>query len=65
MNDEKENVNEKEQPVSNPQKNNDRIQVLPIIGQIEGHSVLPSQTKSTKYEQVLPQLISFETDPNY
>ncbi|MBU5455796.1 ClpP family protease [Caproiciproducens sp. MSJ-32] len=36
------------------------IQVLPIIGQIEGHQVLPAQAKATKYEHVIPQLISFE-----
>ena len=33
------------------------IVVLSIIGQIEGHSVLPPQTKSTKYEHIIPQLI--------
>ena len=36
------------------------IQILPIIGQIEGHVVLPPQTKSTKYEHIIPQLISME-----
>lgn len=39
-----------------------RIQMVPIIGQIEGHNVLPPQTKSTKYEHLLPQLIDFEND---
>ena len=39
-----------------------RIQVLPIIGQIEGHSALSPQTKTTKYEHVIPQLIAIETD---
>ncbi|MBE6054699.1 MAG: Clp protease, partial [Clostridium sartagoforme] len=36
------------------------IQILPIIGQIEGHQVLPAQTKATKYEHVIPQLIAME-----
>lgn len=36
------------------------IQILPIIGQIEGHVVLPPQTKATKYEHIIPQLISME-----
>lgn len=36
------------------------IQILPIIGQIEGHEVLPAQNKTTKYEHVIPQLISME-----
>ncbi|OCB01031.1 ClpP family protease [Clostridium beijerinckii] len=39
---------------------NKRIQVLSIIGQIEGHSVLPPQTKATKYEHIIPQLIDIE-----
>lgn len=43
--------------LSNPNK---RIQVLSIIGQIEGHSVLPPQTKATKYEHIIPQLIDIE-----
>lgn len=38
----------------------EKIQILPIIGQIEGHLNLPPQTKSTKYEHVIPQLISME-----
>ena len=43
--------------LTNPNK---RIQVLSIIGQIEGHSVLPPQTKATKYEHIIPQLIDIE-----
>jgi ATP-dependent protease ClpP protease subunit len=38
----------------------DRIYVLPIIGQIEGHTNLPPQAKTTKYEHVIPQLVSLE-----
>lgn len=37
-----------------------RIQFIQIIGQIEGHAVLSSQTKTTKYEHVIPELISME-----
>jgi ATP-dependent protease ClpP protease subunit len=40
------------------------IQVLTIIGQIEGHITLPSQNKTTKYEHVLPQLMAVEQDPD-
>lgn len=40
--------------------NTQRIQVVPIIGQIEGHGVLSPQTKTTKYEHIIPQLISME-----
>jgi ATP-dependent protease ClpP protease subunit len=43
-------------------KQDERIQVLPIIGQIEGHSALSPQTKTTRYEHVIPQLIAIETD---
>lgn len=38
----------------------ERIQILPIIGQIEGHQVLGPMVKSTKYEHVLPQLFAAE-----
>ncbi len=36
------------------------IQTLIIIGQIEGHIVLPAQNKTTKYEHVIPQLVAIE-----
>lgn len=42
----------------------ERIQILPIIGQIEGHTILSPQTKTTRYEHVIPQLINFETNEN-
>ncbi len=37
-----------------------RIYCLTIIGEIEGHSILPPQSKTTKYEHVIPQLVSIE-----
>ena len=39
------------------------IHCLTIIGQIEGHTILPSQDKTTKYEHVIPQLIGVEQSP--
>lgn len=42
-----------EEPVSN-------IHCLTIVGQIEGHLLLPPQNKTTKYEHVIPQLIAVE-----
>lgn len=36
------------------------IHSLVIAGQIEGHYLLPSGTKSTKYEHVIPQLVGVE-----
>lgn len=37
-----------------------KIYCLTIIGEIEGHSVLPEQSKTTKYEHVIPQLVAIE-----
>ena len=39
-----------------------RISMLTIIGEIEGHECLPSTTKTTKYEQVLPKLAAIDED---
>lgn len=50
----------KEFGTANSSSNDQSIQILPIIGQIEGHVVLPPQTKATKYEHIIPQLISME-----
>jgi len=36
------------------------IYVLTIVGQVEGHQLLPSDSKSTKYEHVLPLLAMIE-----
>ena len=36
------------------------IHVLTIVGQIEGHQVLPTTSKSTKYEHVMPLLALVE-----
>ena len=36
------------------------IYTLTIVGQIEGHQVLPESVKTTKYEHVLPLLASIE-----
>lgn len=41
-----------------------RIYCLSIIGEIEGHNVLPPQSKTTKYEHVIPQLAAVEQDEN-
>ncbi len=41
-----------------------RIYCLNIIGEIEGHNVLPPQSKTTKYEHVIPQLAAVEQDEN-
>lgn len=38
------------------------IYCLSIVGQIEGHTNLPSDTKTTKYEHVIPKLVEVEQD---
>ena len=40
-----------------------RISLLTIIGEIEGHDCLPATAKTTKYEHVLPKLAELEDNP--
>ena len=63
--DEKKNVNEEQDKLlelgSEVSKNrNGNIYTLTIIGQIEGHQVLPENVKTTKYEHILPLLAGIE-----
>lgn len=39
---------------------NSNIHCLTIIGQVEGHTLLPPQNKTTKYEHIIPQLVAIE-----
>ena len=39
------------------------IHCLTIIGQIEGHYILPQNSKATKYEHVIPALVAIEEEP--
>jgi ATP-dependent protease ClpP protease subunit len=57
-------ANLKEVGVMTVAKADDRIQVIPIIGQVEGHNMAGNQTKATKYELIIPQLIAIERDRN-
>ena len=45
-----------------PSENN--IHTLIIVGQIEGHMVLPPKNKTTKYEHIIPQLVAIEQNKN-
>jgi len=45
-----------------PTENN--IHTLIIVGQIEGHMVLPPKNKTTKYEHIIPQLVAIEQNKN-
>ena len=42
------------------QKDGHFIHCLTVIGQIEGHYILPSQNKTTKYEHLIPQIAAVE-----
>lgn len=46
-------------------KNGYKIHLLSVIGEIEGHDVLPSTSKTTKYEHVLPKLAAIEESEEY
>lgn len=46
-----------------PMNGRHAIHCLTIIGQIEGHYDAAPQTKTTKYEHVIPQLVAVEQDP--
>ncbi|HOE56170.1 MAG TPA: ATP-dependent Clp protease proteolytic subunit [Bacillota bacterium] len=39
------------------------IHCITVIGQIEGHVLLPPQNKSTKYEHIIPQIVAVEENP--
>ena len=41
-----------------------KIELLSIIGEVEGHESAPAQSKTTKYEHVLPKLAMIEDDEN-
>lgn len=43
-----------------PTTEQSNIYCMTIIGQVEGHVVLPPQNKTTKYEHLIPQLVAAE-----
>lgn len=45
-------------------KKNGYIHCLTIIGQIEGHYNLPSNSKATKYEHIIPRIVAVEENPD-
>lgn len=40
------------------------VHCITIVGQIEGHMVMPPQNKTTKYEHIIPQLVALEQNPS-
>lgn len=68
----KDNITEEENKIDNIKdigvpniaKFENKIQFISIIGEIEGHSIAPNDKKATKYEHIIPLLISAHQDPN-
>ena len=60
MNESKENNEIKAVLPPENEKNESGIQVLTIIGQIEGHYVNDQNQKTTKYEHIIPLLVAME-----
>ena len=52
------------QVILNENSNKYKVELLTIIGEVEGHDAAPSQSKTTKYEHVLPKLAMIEDDEN-
>ena len=46
----------------NENPNKYKVELLTIIGEVEGHESAPSHSKTTKYEHVLPKLAMIEDD---
>lgn len=55
-------IKESGQIILNKNSKNFSIRLISIIGEIEGHENLPSNTKTTKYEHILPILAKIEDD---
>ena len=55
-----EQIREMGQILLEENKQNYRIHLLSIIGEVEGHEVLSANSKTTKYEHVLPKLAEIE-----
>lgn len=59
-----ENIEKNGQADLKTNKEKHRIYMISIIGEVEGHDIIGSGTKSTKYEHVLPKLAEVEDDEN-
>lgn len=68
MREELENIEKEDQHLSElgtlPLKDegNGKIELLTIIGEVEGHETVSGNTKATKYEHLLPKLAQIEND---
>ena len=61
-NHEKNGENELDSIIKTGNVEGDGIHCISIIGQIEGHYILPQDQKATKYEHIIPLLVSCEQD---
>ncbi len=57
-----EKLRENGQVVLDHNHDEQRVLLLSIIGEIEGHEAAPNQNKATRYDHVLPRLAAFEDD---
>ncbi|MDR0821124.1 MAG: ATP-dependent Clp protease proteolytic subunit [Oscillospiraceae bacterium] len=48
--------------ITAPMNAKHNIHCLTVIGQIEGHYILPPQNKTTKYEHIIPALVAIEEE---
>ena len=62
--DTREEIKESGQLILDKNKKKNHIQLITIIGEIEGHDNLGSNSKTTKYEHILPKLAAAEDDEN-
>ncbi len=60
----REEIKESGELILNKNKKKNHIQLITIIGEIEGHDNLGSNSKTTKYEHILPKLAAAEDDEN-
>lgn len=51
------------QPEQKRREESSPIQLLTIIGEVEGHECLAANSKTTKYEHVIPMLAAVEENP--
>ena len=57
-----EQIKDMGQVVLNSNSRKHKVELLTIIGEVEGHESAPSHSKTTKYEHVLPKLAIIEDD---
>lgn len=62
MKDNNDSISKYGQTVLDNNKEEYNIHLLSIIGEIEGHDIASNSTKTTKYEHILPQLVSIADD---